>query len=217
LIRENSQDSIREQKLSDDAERVKRLVEFKKKLQDKIEELSSDLKDSQAMLETINSILLEKGFKHLQVKEESTRTEPLPPTEELGESKSEPSSPQSYGELENATPLQTITGELLANLYVGEDSLRVVLAEDKDFNINTPPFTHFLVERILQKMQERDSELARAGQLSPDRIFCYNIVREGDIVRQINMKNIGPDRLKDLKSSIRWTLEKMHEKVKNQG
>jgi hypothetical protein len=203
--------------LSEDSERIKRLVEFKKKLENRIEELSSDLKDSQAMLDTINSVLLDKGFKRLQVAEESTKAEALPPMENVEESKSEPPSHQSVVDLENATPLQSMTGELLANLYASEDSVRVVMVEDKDFNINTPPFTHFLVERVLLKMQERDSELARAGQLSPDRIFCYNIVREGDIIREIVIKNTDPDRLKELKSSIRWTLEKMHEKVRSQS
>jgi hypothetical protein len=196
---------------------MKRLVEFKKKLENRIEELSIDLKDSQAMLETINSILLEKGFKRLQVTEESTKAELLPPMENVEENKPGPPSHQSVGNLENATPLQAMTGEVLANLYASEDSVRVVMAEDKDFNINIPPFTHFLIERVLLKMQERDSELARAGQLSPDRIFCYNIVREGDIIREIVIKNADPERLKELKSSIRWTLEKMYEKVRSQS
>ena len=203
--------------MSEDSERIKRLVEFKKKLENRIEELSSDLKDSQAMLETIEFILLEKGFKRPQVAEESTKAEALPPMEGVEESKSEPPFHQSVVDLANATPLQAMTGELLANLYVVEDSVRVVMAEDKDFNINTPPFTHFLVERVLLKMQERDSELARAGQLSPDRIFCYNIIREGDIIREIVIKNTDPERLKELKSSIRWTLEKMYEKMKSQS
>ena len=203
--------------MSEDSERIKRLVEFKKKLENRIEELGSDLKDSQSMLETINSILLEKGFKHPQVTEESTKAKALPPTENVEETKSEPSSQISEVNLENPTALETMTGELLANLYSSEDSIRVVMAEDKDFNINTPPFTHFLVERVLLKMQERDSELTKAGQLSPDRIFCYNIIREGDIIREIVIKNTDPDRLKELKSSIRWTLEKMYEKMKTQS
>lgn len=203
--------------MSVDAERIKRLVEFKKKLEDKIEALSSDLKDSQAMLETIDSILLEKGFRHLQVTEGSTKTGVLPATERGGEGESEPSFPQSHVELQNVTPLQTMAGELLANLHVAEDQLRVVLAEDKDFDVNTPPFTHFLLERVLLKMQERDNELARAGQLSSDKIFRYNIVREGDIIREIVIKNTDPERLKELKSSIRWTLEKMYEKMKSQN
>ena len=63
-------------------------------------------------------------------------------------------------------------------------------------------------------MQEKDKELARAGQLAPDKIFSYNVVREGDIIREIQIKNVDKERLRELKSSVRWTLEKMYEKMK---
>jgi hypothetical protein len=66
-------------------------------------------------------------------------------------------------------------------------------------------------------MQERDSELVRTGQLAPDKIFCYNIVREGNIIREIVVKNVDSERMRELKSSIRWTLEKMYEKMKAQS
>lgn len=194
---------------------MKRLVEFKKKLEIRIEELNSDLKDSQAMLETVNSLLVEKGFKRLEISKESIQEETSLPERQLGEARSVASCPPSVRD-SNVTPLQTATGELLANLYVEGDSLRVVLAEDKNFHINTPPFTQFFMERILQKMQERDSELVRAGELSQEDILCYNVSREGDVIREISVKNIGSDRLKELKSSVRWTLEKMYEKMKSQ-
>jgi len=211
------QDSICERKMSEDAEKIKRLITFKKKLENKIEEMSSDLKDSQAMLETISSILLEKGFRRPEVTEGLTKTGALPSGESVDEREPGPSSPESHVESENVTPLKTMTGELLATLYVSKDSLRVVPTEGKDFDINTPPFMHFLVERVLLKMQERDSELARAGQLSPDKVFCYSIAREGDIIREIVINNSDSDRLRELKSSIRWTLEKMYEKMKSQS
>jgi hypothetical protein len=63
-------------------------------------------------------------------------------------------------------------------------------------------------------MQEKDNELVRMGQLTPDRMFAYNIVREGDSLREIVIKNVDEERLRELKSSIRWTLEKMYEKMK---
>jgi len=160
------------------------------------------------MLETVNSVLLEKGFKRAEITREPAPTEILPPKEEVK------AQPEPSAEYENVIPLKTVTDELLANLYVSEDSLRVVLAEDKDFNINTPPFTHFLVERVFTKMQEKDNELASTGQLAPDKIFSYNIIRDGDVIREIIVKNVDSDRLRELKSSIRWTLEKMYEKMK---
>ena len=66
-------------------------------------------------------------------------------------------------------------------------------------------------------MQEKDSELARAGQLTPEKIFSYSIIREGDIIREIIIKHADQDRLRELKSSIRWTLEKMYEKMKSES
>lgn len=203
--------------MTENAERIKRLIEFKKKLEIKIEELSSDLKDSQAMLETLDSLLLEKGFKHLEVTEESNKTRALSSADTVEEGESESSSRRLHMEPRNGEPLQTVTGELLATLYVSEDSLRVAPAEGKDFHIDTPPFTHFLVERVFLKMQERDNELVRAGQLSTDRVFCYDIVQEGDVIREIVIKSTDPDRLRELKSSIRLTLEKMYEKMKSQS
>lgn len=202
--------------MSENSDRMKRLVEFKKKLEHRIEKLSSNLKDSQAMLEIVDSILLEKGFKRLEVTKEPVATQaPIPRDGQSGE-ETEPELLESEAALD-ILPLKTATGELLATLYVQGNSLRVVLAEDKRFDISTPPFTHFLIERILLKMQERDAELVRAGQLAAEDTFRYSMVREGDAIREIDIRNTDPDRLKELKSSIRWTLEKMYEKTRDQG
>ncbi|MEM3443085.1 MAG: hypothetical protein QXM86_04430, partial [Candidatus Bathyarchaeia archaeon] len=71
--------------------------------------------------------------------------------------------------------------------------------------------------RVLAKMQEKDSELAKTGHLEPEKIFSYTILTDGDVLREIIVKNVGEDRLRELKSSIRWTLEKMYEKMKSQS
>jgi hypothetical protein len=201
--------------MSQNTERVKKLVAFKEKLTKRVEELEAELTEQQALLETVNSILLEKGFKRVEVPKEPSTAEISQPRQEIV---TEPELSHEPAPVpEDVIQLKTATGELLAILQVTEDSLHTLPAGDKDFNINTPPFTQFLVERVLAKMQERDSELVRAGQLSPGKIFSYNITREGDIIREITIKNVDADRLRELKSSIRWTLEKMYEKMKTQG
>ncbi|MGQ9545348.1 MAG: hypothetical protein ACUVQX_06130 [Candidatus Bathycorpusculaceae bacterium] len=197
--------------MSQEAERIKRLVAFKKKLEKKVEDLESELKELQTMLEAVNSILLEKGFKRAEIPKAPAGEEALPQKEEV------PTEKAPKMEYESVTPLKAADGELLANLYVSGESLRVVPAEGKNFNVNTPPFTPFLVERVLAKMQEKDNELSRTGQLAPDKIFSYNIIREGDIIREIIVEHVDQERLRELKSSIRWTLEKMYEKMKGQS
>lgn len=200
--------------MSQDAEKVKRIVLFKQKLEKRIEELKSELEDLQATLEAVNTIILEKGFKHAEMAKASAGAETWPPKEEVAV---EPSAMEAPTEHENVVPLTTVSGDLLAILYIGEDSLQVLPAEDRSFDVNTPPFTSFLVERVLAKMQEKDNELARAGHIPPEKIFSYTITREGDIIREITIRNVDQERLRELKSSIRWTLEKMYEKVKSQS
>jgi len=51
------------------------------------------------------------------------------------------------------------------------------------------------------------------GQLPPERVFTYNIVRQGDIIKEVVIRNVDEERLRELKSSIRWTFEKMLEKM----
>ncbi|MEM2250017.1 MAG: hypothetical protein QXP16_04895 [Candidatus Bathyarchaeia archaeon] len=202
--------------MSEEAEEVKRLLTFKKRLERRVEKLESELKELKSILEAVNSILLAKGFKRAEIVKAPAPTPPavaMPAKEE--EMVIHPS--VQMPEFKEVTPLKTAAGEPLATLYVGEGFLKIVLAEDKKFNVNTPPFNQFLVERVLAKMQQKDSELARAGKLKPEEIFSYNIVRDGEIIREIHVKNFDAERLRELKSSVKWTLEKMYEKMKSQS
>jgi hypothetical protein len=96
--------------------------------------------------------------------------------------------PPTFPEQLQAIPIKTVTGDLLAELYTDDENMRVVLAKDKQFTSDTPPFTAFLVQRVLAKMQEKDSELVRMGQLTKERMFAYNIVRQGDIIKEVVIK-----------------------------
>jgi hypothetical protein len=200
--------------MSQDSERLKALVNFKKKLEKQIEELSSELEESQGLLEAVNSVLLEKGFKRGDLKEVKPPEEEEPPTVHVKVEVEAPPAPKAT-EPESVIPLKTMTDVPLAIIYVDKEALHVLPDETKKFNVNTPPFQPFLVERVLAKMQEKDSELVRMGQLSADKMFAFNIMREGDLIREIVIRNVDDDRLKELKSSIRWTLEKMYEKTKS--
>jgi hypothetical protein len=122
--------------------------------------------------------------------------------------------PETPNETETVIPLKTMNEEPLALMYFEKQQIHVMPDESKKFSVNTPPFSNFLVEKVFAKMQEKDKELVRLGQLTTDKMFSYNIVREGDLIREIIIKNVDEERLKELKSSIRWTLEKMYEKMK---
>jgi hypothetical protein len=201
--------------MSQDSEKLKALVNFKKKLEERIEGLEAEVEEAAALLEAVNSILLEKGFKRGDLKEvKEAPKEEAPPVVHVTVNEEAPASSPA-AEPESVIPLKTGNNEPLAIIYVDKEALHVLPDESKNFNVNTPPFNPFLVERVLAKMQEKDSELVKMGQLTPDKMFAYNIIRENDLIREIVIRNVDEDRLRELKSSIRWTLEKMYEKTKS--
>jgi hypothetical protein len=196
-----------------DSEKMKALVAFKERLEKRLEELDAETKEVTMTLETVNSILVEKGFKRGDIKEVSQTSEKSSYSAKFDLKVDKGPMPQTQ-EQESVIPLKTVNEEPLALIYVEKDELHVLPDESKSFSVKTPPFSNFLVERILTKMQEKDSELVRMGELAIDKMFAYNIVCEGDLIREIIFKNVDEERLRELKSSIRWTFEKMYEKTK---
>jgi hypothetical protein len=202
---------------------MKAMVTLKQRLEKRLAELDLEASEVKSSLEAVNSILLEKGFKRGSLKDaepasaqepKGATAGPKPPYSAPKESK-----PTGYqgGEPENVIPLKTANDESLALIYIEKDnSVHVLPDESKHFTVNTPPFGNFLVERVLAKMQDKDAEMVRLKQLTPDKMFSYNVVRENDLIREIVVWNVDEERFKELKSSIRWTLEKMYEKMKTQ-
>ncbi len=194
-----------------DSEKMKALVAFKEKLEKQLEALNAETAEVTSALDAVNSVLLEKGFKRGDVKDtlQEPKTQTGQEEKKFEEAKTSVALSQ---EAENVIPLKTVTDEPLAIIYVEDGELHVLPDENKRFSIKTPPFSQFLVERVLARMQEKDNEMVRMGQLTPERMFAYNIVLEGDLIREILFKNVDEERLRELKSSIRWTFEKMYEK-----
>ena len=54
-------------------------------------------------------------------------------------------------------------------------------------------------------------------ELDPDKIVSYDIKQDKNIIREITIKNLRSERTRELKSSVRWTLEKMFERMKQKN
>lgn len=194
-----------------DSEKMKALVAFKDKLEKRLEALNVETAEVTATLDVVNSVLLEKGFRRGDVNDVAQE-----PKQQVVQEEKKPVEEKvpvtQVQESESVIPLKTVNDEPLALIYVEKGELHVLPDENKRFSIKTPPFSQFLVERVLARMQEKDNEMVRMGQLTPEKMFAYNIVLEGDLIREILFKNVDEERLRELKSSIRWTFEKMYEK-----
>jgi hypothetical protein len=206
-----------EGEMSQDQDKMKGILAFKKKLEDQLEKLNAEAKDVQDTLDMVNQLLLDKGFRRGDIKEVSAVPASMPKEVVLPKPPVEApkTAAQPAVERDSVISLKTMADEPLAIIYFDKQlSMHVLPDESKNFRVKTPPFENFLVEKVFDKMQDKDKELVRSGQLAADKAFNYNLVLEEDLIREIIIKNVDDERLKELKSSIRWTLEKMYEKIK---
>jgi len=189
----------------EEKEKIKKIAKLRALLEKRVETMETELDGLKTLLSLIDTTLLKEGFKRAEI----SKPVQTPPKQET---------PQpSVIQQKKGIPLKPVTGDLLAQLYIEKDSVQITLAEDKNFDINIPPFTSFFVERVLAKMQEKDREDASKGKIAPEKILSYNIKRDGNLIREITIRNLKPQRSRELKSSIRWTLEKMYERIKQKN
>ena len=190
----------------EEREKIKKIAKLRALLEKRVEEMETELDGLKTLLGLIDSTLLKESFKRAEV------TKPAQSPQKQETPQPTPTKPQKKG-----IPLKTVTGDILAQIYTEKDHVQIVLAEDKNFDINTPPFISFFVERVLAKMLDKDQEDANKGKLDPEKVVSYDIKQDGNIIREITIRNLRSERTRELKSSIRWTLEKMYERMKQQN
>lgn len=188
---------------NDEKENIKKIAKLREILEKRVIEMETELDGLKTLLNLIDTTLVKQSFKRAE----------LP---KIIQSQSEIETYKKVSPIKEkkGIPLKTVTGDLLAQIYSEKDLVIISLPEDKKFDINIPPFTSFFVERVLAKMLEKDKEDAEKGKLDPDKIISYEIKQDGKILKQITIRNLRAERSRELKSSIRWTLEKMFERMK---
>lgn len=184
-------------------ERLKKIAELREILEEKIRSLEAEIEGLRLILDFVNSVLLEKSFRR---------------AEEIAQSKAQESvsiTPPPPREATKIIPLKAGSGEILANIYIEDRNLRVIPELDKKFDIHTPPFEAFLIEKVLAKMRDADQEAVKRGEIMPDEALFFEIKRDGNLLKEIFIRNVTPQRERELRSAIRWTLEKMYEKTRS--
>ncbi len=192
--------------IEEEREKIKNIAKLRAILEKRVEDMETELDGLKTLLSLIDSTLLKESFKRAEV------TKPVQTPQKQETPQPFPIKPPKRG-----IPLKTVTGDLLAQIYTEKDLIQITLAEDKNFDINIPPFTSFFVERVLAKMQEKDKEDASKGELDPEKIVSFDIKQDENMLKEITIRNLRPERLRELKSSIRWTLEKMYDRMKQKN
>ncbi|RLI39038.1 hypothetical protein DRO60_02340 [Candidatus Bathyarchaeota archaeon] len=184
-------------------ERVRRLARLRELLVKRIEELEDELSGLREILSAVEELLKELSFRHLSLPEEGAEAPAPAPT------------PAPSAEAERVIPLTTVEGEVLAHMHVGPGYARIVPAEGKRFHASSRPFRYFL--RQLQGMQDREASMVAEGRMSPDEVVSFQVVKEGDVIKELVIRNVKPEDVRKLRSIARWTFRTMWEQMAGSG
>ncbi|MCQ5362038.1 MAG: hypothetical protein NO482_01255 [Candidatus Methanomethylicia archaeon] len=191
--------------MSTSDQETRTLAELKKDLEEKIAKAEKELAFLKASLKLVDEALTRISFRPASRLVEETQKAPV----EMPKPSIEPPAPQ-----EQPFPIKSKTGEDLGIFYIGKNTVRIVPRPDLGLNLKTPPFQSFFLERVIGEMRKKDEMAVDAGTKDPDSIIEYNIKSDGDIIKEITILNVDEDsRVRELRSSIRWTFERMLEKM----
>ncbi|MEM4157964.1 MAG: hypothetical protein QXN69_06580 [Candidatus Methanomethylicaceae archaeon] len=181
------------------------LAELKKDLEERILKAEKELTFLKTSLKLVDEALTKVSFRPASKLVEEAQRAPV----EMAKPPIEAPAPQ-----EQSFPIKSKTGEDLGTFYIGKNSVRIVPRPDLELNLKTPPFQSFFLDRVLGEMRKKDEMAVDAGTKDPDSIIEYNIKCDGDTIKEITIRNVDEDsRLRELRSSIRWTFERMLEKT----
>jgi hypothetical protein len=191
-------------------EQIKSLAKIKEYLEQRINELEKELGLLRQIVELVDRELVEKSFRKpsipseaKEVAKEASREVPVKPevpiTPEIEEGR--------------VKILKSKTGDSLATVYISPNELRFIINPSINVSYDMKPFSSFLVKKVLEAMAKMDLERVEKGRLPPGQELSYNIVQDGERVKEIVIRNFREEyRLREIVNAIRWTLETIIER-----
>ena len=190
---------------------TKRLLQFKETMEQRMAELEAEAADLRAAMAAIDNMIVATGFRTPTAPKDAPqpkpRTETPQPTPQA-----ETLQPESF---EEGMSITSKDGAVLGRMNVEGKDLLFEPQPEYEFKTDIPPFQSFLVERVLANMSSTDSERAANGEIDQSEILEYEVKEEDGVLRELHVRNYGGERrLREINSSLRWTFDKMYDKIR---
>jgi hypothetical protein len=181
---------------------TKRLLQFRETMEQRMAELEAEAADLKAAMAAIDKMIVTEGFRKPTVPKAAPQ--PTPRTE----------TPQPETS-EEGMSVTSKDGAVLGRMTVEGKDLVFEPQPEYEFKTDIPPFQSFLVERVLANMGSTDRERAANGEIDQSEILKYEVVEEEGVLRLLHVRNYGGERrLREINSSLRWTFDKMYDKIR---
>ncbi len=105
---------------------------------------------------------------------------------------------------------------LIANVEISRDKIEIIPLESMNFNIDTPPFKSFFINRILEGMKNKDVEKVNQGAMGQNDIISFSLnnkENKENILKSIEIKNYkDKERINEIFNTVAWVFTRMLEK-----
>ena len=117
--------------------------------------------------------------------------------------------------VENSIPIKRVSdGKVIANAFVTPEQVSIVLGDEIEISVDTPPFKSFFLDRIIGEMKKKDIAEAENGKIQKESIIDYIINKNGSDIREIIIKNYRQkERVNELINTAGWSLTRMLENI----
>jgi hypothetical protein len=177
---------------------TKKLLQFRETLENRIQELQLEIQNLHIAIERLDKLIVTTGFR--------TFTTPVTPMQITTDD-------SKISETEQIS-ITSKDGTVLGKMNVKDHTIHFTPSDSFNFTINTPPFQSFLVDRVLENMRKTDQERATNGELDPSEILQFEIQDHEAKITKLIIQNYGGERrLREINSSLRWTFDKMYDKI----
>ncbi len=115
----------------------------------------------------------------------------------------------------NSIPIKRVgDGKIIANAYVTPEQVSIVLDDEIEISVDTPPFKSFFLDRIIGEMRKKDFAEVENGKIQKESIIDYIINKNGTDIREIIIKNYRQkERVNEIINTAGWSLTRMLENV----
>jgi hypothetical protein len=203
---------------------IKNAAEIREWLTKLIFEKQNEIERIKITLSLIDSVLKHGSFKtaaNLNLNKKPFTDEKS--TSIYDESKKETNNPSfKKGNGESSQLLETRQikrmkdNTLIAQVEVSKEKIEIIPSESFSFNMDTPPFKSFFINRILEGMKNKDIDKVKQGQLSELDVISFNTIQKennDNILKKIEIKNYrDKDRINEIFNTVAWVFTRMLEK-----
>ncbi len=176
-------------------EETRMLLRIRDDLERRIGRLQVEIVDLRSAVAEIDKLIVRHGFRQPTVSIEEEREKE-----------------------EGTISVKAKDGTVLGTFKIDEGEIIFVPQDDIPFTTSTPPFQSFLIDRVLNNMRSTDENRATLGEISAEDVLDYEVSADGDRLLRLVVRNHGGERrLREIRSSLRWTFDKMYETLKGRG